>query len=55
MSVTHLRLTNSRFCFLCVRMNHFETHLMVVPREVDTKVLRMAIKFKYFDEKKEKW
>ena len=46
--VTHLRLTNSRFCILYVRMNHFEVHLMVSSREVDTKVLRMAIQFEYF-------
>ena len=38
--VTHLRLTNSRFCILCVRMNHFEVHLMVSSREVDSKVTR---------------
>ena len=41
--VTHSRLTDSRFCVLCVRMNHFESHLMVSLREVDFKVLRMAI------------
>ena len=34
---THLRLTNSRFCILCVRMNHFEVHLIVLLWEVDSK------------------
>ena len=53
--VTQLRLTNSRFCILCVRMNHFEVHRMVSSREVDSKVLGMAILLKYFYEKKAKW
>ena len=26
--VTHLRLTNYRFCVICLRMNHFKAHLM---------------------------
>ena len=44
-----MRLTNSRFfCILYVRMNHFEVHLMVSWRVVDSKVLRMAIQFEYF-------
>ena len=29
-------------------MNHFEAHPMVESREVDSKVLRMTIKFEYF-------
>ena len=41
--VTHLRLMNSRFCVVCVRTNHFEANLKVSSREVDFKVLRMAI------------
>ena len=53
--VTHLRLTNSRFCILCVRMNYFEVHLMISSREGDFKVLRMAIYLKYFYEKIAKW
>ena len=43
--VTHLNLTNPTFCVLCVRMNHFEMHLMFSSRAVDSKVLRMAIYF----------
>ena len=47
MSVSiHLILTNSRF--FGARMNRFEAHLMVSSREVDFKVLKMAIRFKYF-------
>ena len=42
--VTHLRLPRTlRFRVLCVRMNHFDAHLMVSSRDVDSKVLRMAI------------
>ena len=41
--LTHLRLKKSRFCILCIRMNHFEEHLMISSREIDFKVLRMAI------------
>ena len=26
--VTHLRLTNSKFCVLCIRINYFEAHLI---------------------------
>ena len=48
----HLRLANSRFYFLCARMNHFEAHLEDSLRGVDSKVLRMAIWLKNFDEKK---
>ena len=29
-------------------MNHFEVHLMVSSREVDSKVLKMAIQYEYF-------
>ena len=29
-------------------MNHFEVHLMISSRAVDSKVLRMAIQFEYF-------
>ena len=29
-------------------MNHFEADLMVLSQVVDSKVLRMAIKFEYF-------
>ena len=29
-------------------MNHFEVHLMVSSRVVDSKVFRMAIQFEYF-------
>ena len=46
--VTHLKLTNSRFCILYVKMNHFEAHVMVSSRAVDSKVLKMAIQFEYF-------
>ena len=45
--VTHLRLSNSRFCILYAKMKHFESHLMVSSRVVDSKVLRMAIQFDY--------
>ena len=45
---THLRLTNSRFRVLYVKMNNFEAHLVVSSRVVDSKVLGMAIKFEYF-------
>ena len=34
--------------FLKVKMNQFEAHLMVSSREVDSKVLRMAIQSEYF-------
>ena len=43
--VTHLRLTYCRFFVLCVRINHFGAHVMV-SREVDSKVLRVAIELK---------
>ena len=43
-----LRLTNSRFCFFYVQMNHFEANLMALSRIVDSKVLRMAIQFDGF-------
>ena len=33
---------------VCVRMKNFEAHLMVSAREVNSKVLRMAIKFCIF-------
>ena len=29
-------------------MNYFEVHLMVLSREVDSKVLRVAIQFDFF-------
>ena len=41
--VTHLRLPNYRFCVFYVEINHFEAYLMVSSREVDSKVLTMAI------------
>ena len=41
--VTQLRLTDSRFCILCVRMNPFKAKLMVSSRGVDSKVLRMTL------------
>ena len=44
----YLRLTNSKFYVFYAQMNHFEAHLMVSPREEDSKVLRMAIQFKCF-------
>ena len=34
-------------------MNHFEVHLMVSSREVDSTVLRMALQLEYFSDKKE--
>ena len=37
-----VRLENWRFCILCVRINHFDVHLLVSSREVDPNVLRMA-------------
>ena len=42
-SVTNLILINSRFCILCVKMNHSEVHLVVLSKEVDSKVLKIAI------------
>ena len=38
-------------------MNHFEVHLMVSSRVVDSKVLRIAIHFEYFSDIKKaaKW
>ena len=37
-------------------MNHFEGHLMVPSRVVDSKVLRMAIQLEhFFSDKKAKW
>ena len=52
----HLKLTKSRLCVFCVKMNHFEAHLMVSSRVVDSKVLRMAIQFEqFFSDKKAKW
>ena len=44
--VTYLRLTNSSFCLIWARMNHFEPRLIVLSQKVDSKVLRMAIKLK---------
>ena len=32
-------------------MDHFEARLMVLSQKVDTNVLRMELKIKYFDEK----
>ena len=29
-------------------MNHFEAHLMLSSKEVDSKILRMAVQFEYF-------
>ena len=46
--VTHLGLTNSRFCVFYTKMNHFEAHLMVSSKIVDSKVLRMAIQISVF-------
>ena len=49
MYVTPLRLANSSFLhFFFVKMNHLEPQLIVSLREVDSKVLRMAIEFEYF-------
>ena len=39
-----------RFLF---KMNHFEADLMVSSREVDSKVLKMAIQFEHFSDKKQ--
>ena len=50
--VTHLRLTNSRFCIFYVKINYLEMHLMVSSRVIDSKVLRIAIQFEYFSAKK---
>ena len=44
---------NSRFCFLSVKMNHFEEQLIASSRE-DSKVPRMTIYVRYFYEKKDK-
>ena len=46
--VTHLRFTDSRFCFFYSKTSHFEAHLIVSSRVVESKVLRMAIQFEYF-------
>ena len=35
--VTHLRLTNTRFCVSHTRMNHCKAHLMFTSREADFK------------------
>ena len=43
----HLRLTDTIFCVLYVRMNHFEVHLMVSARVADSKVLRITIQLEY--------
>ena len=48
MCVSNFELTNSRFCVFNVKMNHFEAHLMVSSREVDSKVFSMAIQIEYF-------
>ena len=34
--------------FFYVKMNHFEAHMMVSSREVDSKILRVPIQFEYF-------
>ena len=46
--VTHLRLINSRFAVFYVKLDHFEAHLMVSSRVVDSKVPRMVIQREYF-------
>ena len=40
---TYLRLTNSSFCLIWARMNHFEAHAVVLSQKVDSRVFRMAI------------
>ena len=47
--VTHLKLTNSKFCAFGSRINHLEAYRMVSSRKIDSKV---AIKLKHFDAKK---
>ena len=49
--VTHMRLTNSRYCVLWARMDRLEAYLMVSSKEVDSKVLGTAIQSKHFDKK----
>ena len=39
---------NSRFCTFYAKMHHFEAHLMVSLRVIDSKVLWMATQFEYF-------
>ena len=43
------RLTDTRFCVLCVTMNHCEPHQMVISRVIGrSKGLRMELHFGYF-------
>ena len=42
-------LTNSKFCVLCVTMNHLESHLMVLSSRLQS---AQDGNLKYFDEKK---
>ena len=42
--VTHLRLTNSRICAFYAKLNHFEVHLMISLRVLESKVFRVVIK-----------
>ena len=53
--VAYSRLTHSSFYLIWDRMNHFEMCLMILSQKVHSKVLRVAIQLKYFDEKKAKW
>ena len=46
--VTHLRLMESGFGVLCVRMIHFVGYMVYGSKEVDSEVFRMAIQLKYF-------
>ena len=41
-------ITNTRFCILYVRMNHFEAYLMIPSGKFDSKVVRIAIAFGVF-------
>ena len=50
-----LEVVEIRFWFICVRVNHFDVHLMILSRDKDSKVLRMKIQLKCFHVKKEKW
>ena len=45
MNTLEVEIDDSSSCVLCVRMNcdHLESHLMVLTREKDCKVLKMVI------------
>ena len=48
---THLRLMNSTFCTPCFRKHHFWSASDVSSGKADSKVLMMAIKLKFCEER----